>query len=173
MNLNIKIFLLCPIPDDQKPINEYISLKKNPFTNWIQYSKKKYFQKVSNTLFITIIGFILLQFGELHLNSSSGGWLQNLFLTSLFFLCTFFIVSLSPWKKISNQLNSTRIFYEEASWFDGQIWEKPFSILKNDRLLKTQKIEPILVRSQTILIGLILFLSFLLIFSSIITRFLF
>jgi hypothetical protein len=85
MNLNIKIFLLCPIPDDQKPINEYISLKKNPFTNWIQYSKKKYFQKVSNTLFITIIGFILLQFGELHLNSSIGGWFQNLFLTTLFF----------------------------------------------------------------------------------------
>ena len=35
MNLNIKIFLLCPIPDDQKPINEYINLKENDFNRLI------------------------------------------------------------------------------------------------------------------------------------------
>ena len=62
MNLNIKIFLLCPIPDDQKPINEYISLKKNPFTNWIQYSKKKYFQISISNLVIEFMIFILLYF---------------------------------------------------------------------------------------------------------------
>ena len=43
MNLNIKIFLLCPIPDDQKPINEYINLKENDFTNLMLLSKKKLF----------------------------------------------------------------------------------------------------------------------------------
>ena len=46
MNLNIKIFLLCPIPDDQKPINEYINLKENDFTNLMLLSKKNYFSKI-------------------------------------------------------------------------------------------------------------------------------
>ena len=45
MNLNIKIFLLCPIPDDQKPINEYINLKENDFTNLMLLSKKIIFRK--------------------------------------------------------------------------------------------------------------------------------
>jgi hypothetical protein len=30
----IKIFFLCPVPNDQKPINEYIELKENSFINW-------------------------------------------------------------------------------------------------------------------------------------------
>jgi hypothetical protein len=165
MNLNIKIFLLCPVPDDQKPINEYISLKKNPFTNWIRFSNKKYLKKIITTFFLFIIGFSLLKINEFHFDSSIGFLFEKLFVNSLVFLCVFFGISLSPWKKIQKQLDSTRIFYEEASWFDGQVWEKPFSILKNDRLLKTQKILPVMVRSQKILIRLILFVSFLLIFS--------
>ena len=40
--INIKFFLLCPIPEDQKPINEYIGLKENPLTNWTTLSKKYY-----------------------------------------------------------------------------------------------------------------------------------
>ena len=29
MNTKLKFFLLCPVPEDQKPINEYIGLKEN------------------------------------------------------------------------------------------------------------------------------------------------
>ena len=31
MTLDIKIFLLCPIPEDQKPINEYIDFNREYF----------------------------------------------------------------------------------------------------------------------------------------------
>ena len=53
MNFNIKIFLLCPIPEEQKPINEYISLKENSLTNWITLTKKEY-------LWTLIRGFFIL-----------------------------------------------------------------------------------------------------------------
>ena len=43
---NIKIFLLCPIPEDQKPINEYIDLKENPLFNWTALENEKYKQKL-------------------------------------------------------------------------------------------------------------------------------
>jgi hypothetical protein len=26
-----------------------------------------------------------------------------------------------------------KLVYEEGSWYDGQIWEKPILLLKNDR----------------------------------------
>ena len=69
-------------------------------------------------------------------------------LNLLFFLI---VLIFSRWKQIEKDFNEPRLFYEEASWYDGQIWEKPFSILKNDKLISTQKIKPILERiSRTI-----------------------
>ena len=52
MNTNIKIFLLCPVPDDQKPINEYIGLKENQLTNWTTYQKKIIKKKFFNFFFL-------------------------------------------------------------------------------------------------------------------------
>jgi hypothetical protein len=34
----IQIFFLCPVPEEQKPINEYIGLKENQITNWTTLS---------------------------------------------------------------------------------------------------------------------------------------
>jgi hypothetical protein len=60
-------------------------------------------------------------------------------------------VIFARWKQVEKEFNEPRLFYEEASWYDGQVWEKPFSILKNDKLISTQKIKPILERiSRTI-----------------------
>jgi hypothetical protein len=59
------------------------------------------------------------------------------------------------WNEIKKRLNQARLFYEEASWYDGQIWEKPFIILKNDRLLVSQKLEPVLRRLINTLVFLI------------------
>jgi hypothetical protein len=78
----------------------------------------------------------------------------------------FFIVSFARWKQVEIRLSKSRLFYEEASWYDGQIWEKPF-FFKNDKLLSTQKIQPILQRILRTLLTLfvgILFLSLLLLF---------
>ena len=64
MNTNIKIFLLCPVPEDQKPINEYIGLKENPLTNWTTLSKKNYLKKIMN-LFLINLSLKLLHFAVL------------------------------------------------------------------------------------------------------------
>ena len=47
MKTNIKIFLLCPVPDDQKPINEFIGLKENLLTSWTTLSQKNYKKKLT------------------------------------------------------------------------------------------------------------------------------
>jgi hypothetical protein len=118
MNLNIKIFLLCPVPEDQKPINEYIQLKENDWTNWVIFSKEQYLgETVLETLIFAFFG-----------------------------VCFLLVVNFARWKQVEIRLNKSRLFYEEASWYDGQIWEKPFAILKNDKLLSSQKIQPILQR---------------------------
>ena len=146
MNSNIKIFLLCPVPEDQKPINAYIGLKENQLTNWTTLSKKNYEKKLISLFFFFffLVGFF--RFSSFPDSRYLFQWLLiNVFvsLNLLFFLV---LLVFSRWKQIEKDFNEPRLFYEEASWYDGQIWEKPFSILKNDKLISTQKIKPILER---------------------------
>lgn len=146
MNSNIKIFLLCPVPEDQKPINAYIGLKENQLTNWTTLSKKNYEKKLISLFFFFFFLVSFFRFSSFPDSRYLFQWLLiNVFvsLNLLFFLV---LLVFSRWKQIEKDFNEPRLFYEEASWYDGQIWEKPFSILKNDKLISTQKIKPILER---------------------------
>jgi hypothetical protein len=69
----------------------------------------------------------------------------NLVISFNFFFFLIFI-NYIRWKQVQKRFSNSRLFYEEASWYDGQIWEKPFSIIKNDRLVSSQKILPVLKR---------------------------
>lgn len=165
MNANIKIFLLCPVPEDQKPINEYINIKENDFFNWVTLAPKKYYEKIRDFFLIVFISNIL--FLKLFFNNFTDGFYLFFFncLISLFlFSCFLFLIRIR-WIEIKNKFNSTRLFYEEASWYDGQIWEKPLELIKNDKLISSQKIEPIIQRINNLLISfLFLFLIFFLVF---------
>ena len=146
MNSNIKIFLLCPVPEDQKPINAYIGLKENQLTNWTTLSKKNYEKKLISlfSFFFFLVSFFRLSsFPD---NRYLFEWLLINAFVSLNLLFFLILLVFSRWKQIEKDFNEPRLFYEEASWYDGQIWEKPFSILKNDKLISTQKIKPILQR---------------------------
>ena len=128
MNLNIKIFLLCPIPDDQKPINEYINLKENDFTNFMLLSRKNYFSK----LFINfLVGFVLSIPLSFLFNVSNQLFLYSTSYSISFLILNFFI-NLSRWSQLLKRLRNSRLFYEEGSWYDGQYWEKPLELIKND-----------------------------------------
>ena len=59
MNLNIKLFLLCPVPEDQKPLNEYITIKENRFLNWINLPLKKYLLKILSGYLIAFPIFLI------------------------------------------------------------------------------------------------------------------
>lgn len=142
MNLNIKIFLLCPIPDDQKPINEYINLKENDFSNLIFLTRKDYFKKlcinfISYFFLVTPVTYLFKLENELILFNS---------FFSISTLVFIFLINFSRWYQISKRFQSSRLFYEEGSWYDGQFWEKPIELIKNDRLINSQKITPILKR---------------------------
>ena len=140
MNLNIKLFLLCPVPEDQKPLNEYITIKENRFLNWINLPLKKYLLKILSGYLIAFPIFLIC---FLNLTPLSLLELIKLFLISSTFL---FLSIYLRWSSIDKRLTESRLFYEEASWFDGKIWEKPFFLIKNDKLLSSLKIKPLLNR---------------------------
>ena len=148
----LKLILLCPVPEDQKPISEYIGLKENPLTNWTTLSTKNYNAKLFS-LFTSV--FILLSILTFQDREFLGDWILSNLVISLNIILTLYLVIIWRWNEVKKRLNQARLFYEEASWYDGQIWEKPFIILKNDRLLVSQKLEPVLRRLTNTLVSLV------------------
>lgn len=158
MNSNIKIFLLCPVPEEQKPINEYLQLTENSLTKWVTLSNQEYKKTIFSFFFSSFCFFSILTIFNLENNFYVIDWIvKNILFTSLTLLLLLG-TNYFRWQTIENKLKKSRLFYEEASWYDGQIWEKPFSIIKNDQLLSTQKIKPILqriIRTNLIILGFI------------------
>jgi hypothetical protein len=147
MSFNIKIFLLCPIPEDQKPINEYISLKENNLTNWITLVRKKYLGTLFQ-LFLTLFLICLtFTFEGIESVNQLFATLQETSLFSLIMLNFLVIYVLSNWKQVDNRFNTSRLIYEEGSWYTSEIWEKPISLIKSDKLISTQILQPILLRN--------------------------
>ena len=142
MNFNIKLFLLCPIPDDQKPINQYFSLKENILFNILGINKTNYFYKI---LINYILFFILITPFTFLFKLNKEIFLFNS-LFSINILLIFFIINFVLWLQLLNQFRNARLFYEEGSWYDGQFWEKPIELIKNDKLIIQQKIKPIIKR---------------------------
>jgi hypothetical protein len=143
MNQNIRIFLFCPVPENQKPISEFLFFRENNLFNWVTKKKKEYRKTLFSFSFFLffLTGIFLFPFFSWKISSS---FLLFTGVCFNFFLFLFFFLLYSRWSQIENRLNNSRLFYEEGSWYDGQIWEKPFSLIKNERLVTTQKIEPIL-----------------------------
>jgi hypothetical protein len=140
--------LTCSIPEDQKPINEYIENKENFLLNWTILEKKEYF--VQFTKFFLQFFFFLFLFEKKFS-------LKLLFFATIFFLF-FLTILFFRWTEVYRRLTETRLFYEEGSWFSIQIWEKSFFLIKNDKLISSQKLKLILRRIFHTLIFLSLFL---------------
>lgn len=110
---SLPIFLLCPVPEEQKPIFQFISLKAYFLKEEDSFKKFQPFEKKNRKSRFLPFHFDLFQ------------KIQSVFL---------FI----SWKEVEKGFDLPIISYEEASWYDGQIWPKSFFILKKDQLLNTQ-----------------------------------
>jgi len=164
MNTNLKRFFLCPIPEDQKPINFYEGIKENYLMNWTTLSQKKYQNYLFSFFLSCFLINCLIRLAWLPTLAYLLEWIIINLLLSLGTLIIFLSIIFFRWKQIEKMFISPKIFYEEGSWSDGQIWEKPSFILKTDQLIKNQKISPILKRIlrtiyslSSLVLGFILF----------------
>jgi hypothetical protein len=145
----LNTFLLCPISEDQKPMTDYLRLKENKLLILI----------IKNTL-------LFFSFFLSFLFCLSFFW--NSFFYSFFFNMTILNIILFvyylQYKNIIFALSSSRLFYEETSWYDGAFWNKPFFIIKNDRLLTSQKIKIFFKKLQIIFFFFLFFFVFFFLF---------
>nr|ARW63747.1 hypothetical protein [Chondria sp. (in: red algae)] len=135
----------CPIPFDQQPINEYLSLKKSYLFSLSLKSTKIFILRfiLIFTLIFLFISCILLKFYY------QLGIFRILTLdviisdTILFFI---FVRLYLGWTYVAKRLLSATVFYEESGWYDGQIWIKPSDYLIQDRLIGLYQVLPFISR---------------------------
>lgn len=142
MNSLMKRFLLCPVPDDQKPINQYIESKENFLTNWLFQKPENNRRDLRNLIYFSFLSSLTLQFQKKLNILTAINWISLSFLLLCFILLIFSVNALLRWREISQVFQKSSVIYEEASWFDTQCWEKPFFLIRNDTFLATQKLRP-------------------------------
>jgi hypothetical protein len=181
----IKIFLLCPIPDEQKPINEYINFRISLNNYFKKQDLFKYYlsDQIKNDLNL----YTLTIFNQFQMFLTDKKQLNFTFKTKSLIYQEFkkvdqnfvnffkikqffeFLKNCFPfwflfWSirliDLENRFHQSKLIYEETSWYDGQIWEKPFFSIKNDRFLSLLIIQPILKKNFLILIVFCHFLFF-------------
>lgn len=142
------------VPFEQRPVNEYSSLKESTLYSWAELGPR--------TLFVRLGGLWLVTFTVIAAPVAAASF--NPSKDPLKFLLaagigTFLLVALVVlriylgWSYVGNRLLSAVIPYEETGWYDGQMWVKPPEVLARDRLLGSYKVKPVIQMLKQTLVG--------------------
>jgi Conserved in the green lineage and diatoms 27 len=144
----------CPVPIEQRPLNEYRSLAESWYFRWATFDGFGYMQPIA-----------LLWLGSWIVSgpvSAASFWPTKHPIEFIFWagagaciLPTIAVVRLYlGWTYIRKRLFATKVFYEESGWYDGQTWEKNPDMLDQDRLVAVYEVQPIVQRMEMTLLAI-------------------
>ncbi|XP_061340906.1 protein CONSERVED IN THE GREEN LINEAGE AND DIATOMS 27, chloroplastic isoform X2 [Gastrolobium bilobum] len=142
------------VPFEQRPVNEYSSLKNGILYSWGELGPESLFLRLGG---LWLVAFIVL--GVPIAAASFNPSREPLRFILAAGTGTLFIVSLIVlriylgWSYVGDRLLSAVIPYEESGWYDGQMWVKPPEILARDRLLGSYKVKPVVKLLKQTLVG--------------------
>jgi len=147
--------IICPVPQNQRPINEFNSIRNSWIISWPFLERNIFYRKLMfSWLFITPVSLII-SYGSDYLKNNIFELIFLSFTASLAFPILILIRQWLSWVYIYKRLNSEKIEYEESGWYDGQTWEKPISWRAKDLLIAQHQIKPILNHLKIIILLLI------------------
>ncbi len=157
--------IICPVPQDQRPLNEFYSITKSWIISWPLQDNNTFYSKLVISWLIFLPLNLLISYGS--------DYLRNNIFDFIFISLTFSLISplflllrqLLSWSYIYSRLNSEKIEYEESGWYDGQVWEKPIDWRAKDLLIAQYQVKPILDHLKKVLSSIFLFMFFLLSFN--------
>ncbi|XP_078155236.1 DUF1230 family protein (DUF1230) [Carex rostrata] len=158
------------VPFEQRPVNEYSSLKDSILYSWAALSPGSFFLRLGGLWLVTftVLGAPIsaASFGPSKdpLKFFLAAGIGTLLLVSLVVLRIYL-----GWSYVGDRLLSAVVPYEETGWYDGQMWVKPPEVLARDRLLGSYKVKPVINLLKQTLVGtgaLLVSAVFLFIFSS-------
>ncbi|CAK9186287.1 unnamed protein product [Ilex paraguariensis] len=142
------------VPFEQRPVNEYSSLKDGALYSWGELSPGSFFGRLGGLWLVTFttlgvpIAAASFNPSKEPLRFALAAGTGTLFLVALIVLRIYL-----GWSYVGDRLLSAVIPYEESGWYDGQMWVKPPEILARDRLLGSYKVKPVIKLLKQTLVG--------------------
>ena len=150
---------ICPVPPNQRPLNEFNSIRNSWIISWPFLERSIFYRKLLlSWFFITPISFTI-SYGSDYLKSNIIELSIVSFTASLILPILLLTRQWLSWIYIYKRLNSETIEYEESGWYDGQIWEKPIDWRAKDLLIAQHQIKPILNHLVMIIMLLLAIIS--------------
>ena len=147
--------IICPVPQNQRPINEFNSIRNSWIISWPFLERNIFYRKLMfSWLFITPVS-LTISYGSDYLKNNIFELIFLSFTASVAFPILILIRQWLSWVYIYKRLNSEKIEYEESGWYDGQTWEKPISWRAKDLLIAQHQIKPILNHLKVIIVLLV------------------
>ena len=142
---------ICPVPLQQRPLNEFNSIRNSWIISWPLLEKSIFYKKLLYSWISIIPISLIISYGSDSLKNN----IFDLTIISLTASLLFPILLLTrqwlSWIYIYKRLNSENIEYEESGWYDGQIWEKPIDWRSQDLLIAQHQVKPILTHLKRVI----------------------
>ncbi len=145
---------LCPVPEEQQPLNEFKDLQESWFFSWAMLAQLTFLSRLA---IVWVIGLVLVMpislvsfpFVKLPVQC-----LWSAAIGACFPVIFVLVQQYLGWTYVRDRLSAERIFYEESGWYDGQYWTKPTEMLAQDQLVVIYQIHPLLKRIQNSLLAI-------------------
>jgi len=135
----------CPVPFEQQPVNEYLSLKKSWLFAWSISPIKSFIYGILYLfLFFGLLTTVLFKL-IIPLYDFYHNLIVNLLISNIIMFLLLLRIYLG-WSYVLKRLLSATVFYEESGWYDGQVWVKNSDYLMQDRLIGLYQVMPFINR---------------------------
>ncbi|MCS6782633.1 MAG: CGLD27 family protein [Gloeomargarita sp. SKYBB_i_bin120] len=147
---------LCPVPLEQQPLQEYRTLRDSWFYCWPALSWGAYVRRLLAAAGLGAL--VALPVAAASFDPWRQPWLFGCAsVAGAGLLPSFLLLRLYlGWRYVQQRLASRTIVYEESGWYDGRTWEKPPTLLAQERLVSIYEVGPLLRRLRWSLAGVAL-----------------
>lgn len=148
----MKSSIPCPVPLEQRPVNEFRELSESWFFKWAlcqgwSFAKPLVLTFGASLLVSVPVATLSFPFAKAPLECILVAALGACIIPFLLLVRLYL-----GWNYIKGRLLASKIFYEESGWYDGQIWEKTPEFLNQDQLIVTYEVQPVIQRLQQVLV---------------------
>ena len=149
----------CPVPPEQRPLQEYEQLLASWFFVWPSASLASLGKALAASWLLLLPIAVLVASGSWVLRPDPVKVAAAGAVAAILMPLLLLVRQWLGWRYVHRRLVSERVEYEESGWYDGQVWEKPLAWRQQDLLVAQHQVQPVLLRlkqSAAIAVGLML-----------------